>query len=483
MFAAIQDQKQKRKSEADKEADRELVRDSFYDYRQYMDPKLIDGWWQREIAAELQRFKEDLLEGKAPMLVIQAPPQHGKSVQIVDFISWLAGLAPELKTIYASFSERLGVRANLKLQRIYDSQKFKDAFPDTRINQSNVVTVSGQYLRNREILEYVGTEGYFRNTTVRGSITGESLDLGVIDDPIKGREAANSLTIRDKTWDWFLDDFFTRFSEKAGMLIILTRWHVDDPVGRLKEAYPQVKVLSYPAIAEKDEKHRKAGEPLFPEHKSLEFLLRRKTLMAVENWEALYQQNPIVAGGNLFKTEWFLEYETLPKLVWRAIYVDTAQKTKERNDYSVFALWGATADGRAYLIDLVRGRFEAPELEKVALAFWAKAKAMEPEKSGHLRKMAVEDKVSGTGLIQTLKRKAIPVVALQRDKDKYTRALDASPSIAAGLVYLPMEAKWRKDFDTEIAAFPDGSHDDQVDPMVDAVVDICGKGSYTLDNI
>ncbi|MEN2036143.1 terminase family protein, partial [Staphylococcus capitis] len=140
------------------------------------------------------------------------------------------------------------------------------------------------------MIEYVGKGGYFRNTTVRGSITGESLDLGVIDDPIKGRTEANSSTIRDAAWDWFTDDFFTRFSEDAGLLIILTRWHIDDPVGRLMDKMGKgLRVLKYKAIAEEDEQHRKAGEPLFPEHKSLEFLMERKAAMSEGNWLALYQ--------------------------------------------------------------------------------------------------------------------------------------------------------------------------------------------------
>ena len=166
-----------------------------------MNPKDKWGWWQTEIAQELQRFYDDMQAGKRPKLVIQAPPQHGKSVQVVDFIAWLAGKNPDCRTIYTSFSERLGVRANLKLQRMYDSQIYQDIFPSTTINKSNSVAMSGQYLRNREILEYCDHTGYFRNTTVGGSITGESLSLGVIDDPLKGRKEANSITIRNGVWD------------------------------------------------------------------------------------------------------------------------------------------------------------------------------------------------------------------------------------------------------------------------------------------
>jgi hypothetical protein len=209
------------------------AKDNFWVYRQYINPSLKLSWFQKEIAYALMQFYEDYKAGRRPKLIIEAPPQHGKSVQVIEFISWLAGHDPDAKTIYASFSERLGIRANLRLQRIYDSEKYKQVFPETQINKQNTVTISGQFLRNREILEYVNREGYFRNTTVNGSITGESLDISVLDDCVKGRAEAESQTIRDKTWEWLTDDFFTRFSESAGMLVIGTRWHIDDPMGRL----------------------------------------------------------------------------------------------------------------------------------------------------------------------------------------------------------------------------------------------------------
>lgn len=448
------------------------ARESFLAYRQFINPKIKLGWFQIEISKALQKFSELLFAGLKPKLVIQAPPQHGKSRVIVEFITWLAGHNPDLKTIYTSFSERLGIRANLMCQRIYDSERYKKVFPETAINSSNVVTKSGQYQRNREMIEYVGHEGFFRNTTVRGSITGESLDLGVIDDPIKGREEANSLNVRDKTWEWFTDDFFTRFSEDAGLLTILTRWHIDDPVGRMIEMMgDDIKVLSYPAIAEKDEKHRKEGEALFPEHKSLELLLERKKILAEPNWQSLYQQNPIVIGGELFKDGHWRFYKLLPSLRWRAIYVDTAQKTAQKNDYTVFQCWGESFEKKAVLIDQLRGKWEAPELLVQARAFWVKHKGA-PREIGVLRAMKVEDKVSGTGLIQTLRREGIPLVAIQRNVDKYTRALDVVPFIESGNVLLPENAPWLSDYLTEFSGFPNATHDDQVDPTLDAITDI-----------
>lgn len=445
------------------------ARRSFWAYRQYMRPGLIKGWWQREVARELTAFYEALIACERPKLLIQAPPQHGKSVQVVDFISWLAGKDPDLKVIYASFSERLGVRANLMLQRAYDSAKFQRTFPETRISTRNAVTISGQTQRNREIIEYVGREGFFRNTTVRGPITGEGLDLGVIDDPIKGREEASSQTIRDKTYDWLTDDFMTRFSARAGVLGIMTRWHLDDPFGRLIAADPTVRVLRYPAIAETDEPFRKAGDALFPEHKPLDFLLERKTAMHSANWDALYQQSPKQIGGGLFKDEWWRYYRALPPFQWRAIYADTAQKTKEANDYSVFQCWGFTADRQGFLIDQIRGKWEAPELLARARAFWAKHKAVG---TGVIRAVKVEDKVSGTGLIQTLRREGMPMIPIERTTDKVTRALDAAPMIQAGNVHLPETAPWLSDYLAELSAFPNGAHDDQVDPTIDAIADI-----------
>lgn len=462
------------------------ARSSFLAFRKLINPKAKWGWWQQEVAEQLQQFMDDMLSGKRPKLVIQAPPQHGKSVQIIDFIAWLAGKNPDWRTIYTSFSERLGIRANLRLQRLYDSEIYREIFPETRINQSNSVTVSGQYLRNREIIEYVGREGFFRNTTVRGSITGESLDIGVIDDPIRGRADANSEAVRDAAWDWFTDDFFTRFSEHAGLLAILTRWHVDDPIGRLIDRYPDVKVLSYQAIAEHDEPHRKAGEALFPEHKSLGFLLERKAVMDTANWLALYQQSPTIVGGEIIKGEWFRRYSVLPPLKWRAIYGDTAQKTAERNDYSVFECWGLGEDGRIYLLDMIRGKWPAPELKRRAIAFWAKHKEA-GDFDAPLRQLLIEDKASGTGLIQDIQQAgSIPVKGIERTRDKLTRVMDVLGHIEAGLVCVPESAPWVSDFVAECEAFTsdDGhAHDDQIDPMVDAINDMLAKKRSIYDNL
>jgi hypothetical protein len=203
----------RRKLELILEARARKARTCFITYRQLLNPAAKWGWWQREVAATLQQFEADLMAGRRPKLVIQAPPQHGKSTIVVEFIAWMAGRHPDKRTIYASFSDRLGLRANLKMRRIFAIDAHQRVFPGV----IHLGTPGSEVQRTQNLLEYAGQDGYFRNTTVRGSITGESLDLGVVDDPIKGRAEANSPTVREAAWDWFTDDFFSRFSEDAGL--------------------------------------------------------------------------------------------------------------------------------------------------------------------------------------------------------------------------------------------------------------------------
>ncbi len=299
---------------------REESKAHFWAFRRYIRPTMKLGWWQREVANELQRFYRSLINGERPTLVLMAPAQHGKTEQVTDFSAWLAGKRPDLKTIFASYSDDLGVAVNMNLKRIMTSERYVATFGH-RLGDSG-----SDWRRNANVLEYANHRGSFRNTTVEGQITGQGLDIGIIDDPVKGRAEANSKAVREKIWDWFTDDFFTRFSDSAGLLIVITRWHVDDPVGRFIKRFPEAKVLRYPAIAEKDEKNRLKGEALFPEHKSFSFLMERKKLMTQAGWESEYQQNPIVVGGGVIPIEKLrvLPYFDKSKIKHSVRYVDKA---------------------------------------------------------------------------------------------------------------------------------------------------------------
>lgn len=445
------------------------AREDFLTYRILINPKLKINWYVIDISLKLQQFVFDLEAGLKPMLIIQAPPQHGKSEAISDIIGWIAGRNPNLKTIFASFSERLGVRANLKLQRLYSKKVYQDIFPETQINNKNVVTGTN-FLRNREILEYCNKDGYFRNTTVQGSVTGESLDLGVIDDPIKGRETANSETIRNKTWEWFTDDFFTRFSEDAGFLMILTRWHTDDPAGRMIEKNKRVKLITYKAIAEEDEEHRKVGEALFPEHKSIEFLEERKFLMG-DNFLALYQQSPIIKGGNLFQVKWikYISRAMIESITFDKFFVtvDSALKNQEKNDYTVYSAFGVF-DNRLYFLDMFRGKPLSKEREVTARDFYNR------NNNYPFQGMFIEQKASGIDLFQRMSDDGFMVYEIERNTDKIFRANNNINYIEIYGLYVAEDLPNVSEFISEYEQFPNSKNDDIIDTLLDAI-EICYK--------
>jgi hypothetical protein len=185
---------------------------------------MLWGWWTLDMAEQLQQFYEDLRSGRRPKLAPMVPPQHGKSSIATEFIAWVAGRNPDLKTIFASYSDELGIRTNLAIQRLMKDPRYAAAFARTQIGLSG-------WQCNKHSIEYAHHAGSFHNTTVPGAVTGLQLDLGVVDDPVKGRQEVNSRLNRDRIWNWFTDDFLTRFAAYAALLMIMTRWHVDDPVG------------------------------------------------------------------------------------------------------------------------------------------------------------------------------------------------------------------------------------------------------------
>jgi hypothetical protein len=269
------------------------ARQHFPTFRVMMNPQMLENWWTDEVGERFQQFYKDLIAGKRPKLALMAPPQHGKSKAVNDFTAWLAGVNPDIKVIFSSYSDELGARANVELQRAFRSPVFKGIFGRT-------VTGIDSWVCNQSLIEYADYRGSFRNVTIQGGVTGFALDLGIIDDYTKDRAEANSVVTRQRVWDWFVDVFQTRMSKDSALLVVCTRWHIDDLLGRYLERHADdttVQVLRYPAIAEEDTPFRKKGEALFPEFKPVELLLERKREMSIGSWEAEYQQRPVVLGG------------------------------------------------------------------------------------------------------------------------------------------------------------------------------------------
>lgn len=453
----------------------EKSRVNFLAYRRFIGHGRFEyNWFVTDVCRQLQQFYLDLKAGKRPILCIQAPPQHGKSWAITDFISWIVGKMNELRVIYASFSNTLGKRCNGAQQRIMSSEKYQQIFPETCL-----ASKKGMGIRSTEHLEFFDSKGnptigQFRNTTVNGAVTGETLDLGVIDDAVKGRSEANSLPVSQKIWDWFTDDFLSRFSKQAGLLIIMTRWTTHDLIGRLaekcKETKQKIKVVNYEAIATKDEPHRKAGQALFPKIKPISFLKIRKSLMDAGSWESLYQGSPSINGGDMIKDEWWEWWKVLPPLTCKFITADTAQKDKEKNDWTDFKAWGVGDDQKLYLLDHLRAKMQSPTLRREAEIFYNKhdTKKVKPT-DPILRGMYIEDKSSGIGLIQELRRKGCKVVEVPRNLDKVFRVQDASPYIKAGRVLLNVNVPDVGNTTKEAREFPNSEFDDDLDTVITAI--------------
>lgn len=465
-----------------------LARNNFWAFRQIMHPTMVRGWFQREVAGDLQTFYEDMKAGKRPKAILMSPPQHGKSRQTVDFTGWVAGKDPSMKTIYGSFSDRLGIRANLWLQRMMDSPQYLSVFGRRIIPPGRMK--AGLPQRNRDMLEFTldadlnPAEGYFRNTTVMGSVTGEGLDFGVIDDPLKGRAEASSETIRDKTWDWLTDDFMTRFSDGAALLMILTRWHVDDPAGRLKERFPDARILQYEAIATKDGRYRKKGEPLFPELKSLDFLDQQKKAMTQAGWESVYQQSPIVVGGGMFPIEKFgipLLVKPDKKEVRKSVRYWDKAGTADDGAFTAGVLMHEMRDGRFVVSDVLRfqkGAFDREVIIKqTCVADNAEWGASDMTEWGQVDTWVEQE--PGSGGKESAERTVVNLAGFNVYKDKVrgNKELRADPyaaQVQAGNVRL-VAAKWNRDFLDEHEGFPNGKYKDQVDAAGGAFAKITNR--------
>lgn len=455
------------------------ARNNFFAFRRFMDPTLKVGWWVRELSAELQQFYADMIAGKRPKLVIMAPPQHGKSRTVQEFIAWVAGLQADWKTIFASYSDELGVDANNFLQRLYVSDRYHLTFPETIINSNNVVTIAERAKRNSSLIEYIGRRGSFRNTTVNGQITGKGLDLGVIDDPMKGRAEAQSPTIRNKTWMWFTDDFFNRFSEYAGLIIIMTRWHLDDPVGRFIDMFPDARVLVYPAIAPHDTETRKAGEPLFPEHKSFEFLMERKRVYTNASWQSLYQQNPIEVGGGMFPIDKVKIVRTYdPKEIKRSVRYWDKAGTDDGGAYTAGVLMHSLKDGRYIIEDVIHGQWNAFKREARIKA------AAEQDAAMHKRVEVWVEQEPGSGGKESAERTIAMLAGHRVYADRVTgkKEIRAEPYAAQfqGGNILVLASRWVRSWLDEHESFPAGKYKDQVDASAGAFAKLQGK-TYAYD--
>lgn len=425
-------------------------------------PDYLLGWVHKEICDELDRFLQDVADKKSPRLIITMPPRSGKSELVSRrFPAFALGRNPELQIIATSYSSDLSQRFNRDVQRVIDDEKYFDLFPNTRLSNSRVRTDSrGSYIRTSDLFEIVGHAGAYRSCGVGGGITGQGADILIIDDPIKDRAQAGSKTIRDSIWDWYTSTAYTRLSPGGGVIVMATRWHTHDLIGRLIQRMGEgdtFRIVNYPAIAEHDELHRKAGEALHPERYPLSTLLQIQKTIGSRDWEALYQQHPVPDGGALFKLEWFRRWTATslpPEFDHTLMSWDMTFKDSKNSDYVVGQVWGKKGPN-FYLLDQVRGQWDfvkTKEMVRVLAHKWPRV----------VRKL-VEDKANGSAVISELKSTVSGFVPITPTESKEARASSVTPYFEAGNVFIPEDsaAPWVPHYVSELLEFPAGSHDDQ----------------------
>lgn len=424
-----------------------------------------------------------VFSGEIKRLIINIPPRYSKTELVLNWIAWCLGRVPDSEFILTSYAGGLAVNNAWVARELIQHESYQQIFPGTRLRADS--TAKGEWRTTANGIVYASGAG----GTITGYGAGKHREgFGgaiVIDDPHKPDEATSEV-MRQNVIDWFQNTLESRKNDPQNtpIILIMQRVHEKDLAGWLLEGGngEQWHHIALDAICERenDPLGREFGAALWPEKHSVAMLEQMRGANPYV-FSAQYQQRPAPLGGGILKGQWFRRYRVPPRFSYRKIFADTAQKTKEHNDYSVFQCWGKGEDGFAYLIDQIRGKWEAPELKRRAVEFWNKHLAYEPVQWGGLRQMCVEDKASGTGLIQDLRvSSSIPITGIERDKDKLTRVMDIAGYIEAGRVFIPEDAPFASDFIAECEAFTPNdthAHDDQIDPLCDAVNDMVATGN------
>jgi predicted phage terminase large subunit-like protein len=420
------------------------------------------GWALDAICEHL----EAVSQGQSKRLLMNVPPGSMKSLLTgVIWPAWEWGPLgkPEMRFVGTAHKQDLAVRDNLKCRRLIQSDWYQSRWPVKLTSDQNAKT------------KFENDRTGFREAMAFEGMTGSRGDRVLLDDP-HSVDDANSAAKLASGVTTFREALPSRVNNDQSAIVIVMQ--------RLNEADVSAVAIDlgydHLCIPMRYERGRSrhvfgAGDPrttegelMFPDRFPEAQVADLERTMGSYAVAGQLQQRPAPRGGGIIKTDWFRYYRDAPDLEWRAIYADTAQKTGEQNDYSVFQCWGRSKTGQAVMLDQIRGKWEAPELLTQARSFWLK------HQIGHapMRAMKVEDKVSGTGLIQTLRREGVAVIPIQRDKDKVSRAYDAAAFIESGNVLLPEWADWLDGLLIETATFPSGAHDDQLDPLFDAVKDV-----------
>lgn len=450
------------------EARKELARRSFRDYLVHVHRGNYEHFKHTEY---ISKALEPIANGQQKYIFIEMPPRHGKSMTVSEsFPSYYIAKNPTKRVITASYSDTLARkfgRLNRSKVEEYAPELFGVSLSAINASQNN--------------WDLAGMGGGMIATGIGGSITGSGADLLIIDDPFKNAEAANSKTIRDKVWDEWESTLSTRLHKGASVIVIMTRWHEDDLIGRLLEKSPHDwERIRMPAVAEDDDDllGREEGEVLCPElGYDEQWATSKKEEVGSRTWAALFQQRPSPASGNIINRNWWKYYKQAPVKFSEVIQSwDCTFKDSANSDYVVGQVWGVIGADK-YLIDQVRGKMDFPATIQAIRNLSAKYPKA--------RTKLIEDKANGSAVIATLKREISGLIPVNPEGGKVTRAQAVSPDIEAGNVFIPDPsiAPWISDFVEECTSFPNGKHDDQLDCATQALNRLSNKKRAVVSGV
>lgn len=451
------------------------------------------------IHADLFQTMEKLYAGKELRQNINVPPRSAKTTLAKYFIAFCWTINPKMNFIYTSYSESLLANISKELMVILEHPAYKAMYPQSRaIEGEEDITPKDdfwyEYLKQfytgknvysaKKITTYQG--GICLFSPIGGQITGYGCGIRsakkfsgalIIDDGNKPADV-RSQTMRDRVLRYYEETLLSRLNNPYVPIInIQQRLHVEDLSGTLEKKY-RFNTLKKPLLDEN-------GVCQIPSQYTPERIeeLKKNNYMFLSQ----YQQEPIILGGQVIKRVYFRYYPVAKEYQYKRILIaaDTAMKTKEYNDYSVFMAGGVTTDNKLHVLDMLRGKWEAPELEKMAVAIWNQFK-LNPVTGLTCNGFYIEDKASGIGLIQGLTAKyGIPVIGVPASTDKLTRAENVLPYIESGQVYLPENENYNFNVDilSECEAFSrdmSHKHDDIVDTLGILIQEALGKTKISI---
>lgn len=450
-------------------------------FTQWTKPNYAINWHHKNLARKL----DDFIWGRTPYLMVFMPPRHGKSELVSRRLpAMLHGIYPDAEIMAASYLDSLAGDMAIDVQNIIDSPEYKEVFPETRIWPPGTSYTKGT--RNSSEHHIVGRRGKYRGQGVGGSFTGKGANFIIIDDPIKGREIADSVAFRERLWNFYNNDLFSRLEtnletgRKGQVLITQTRWHEDDLSGRLLELMKkdagavQWEILNYPAIRtdlNTASDIRAVGGALWPEKYSIEQLNQIRASAGPRAWSSLYQQDPVPDGGGLFKDSMFGFCDVYKEdFDYSFITADTSYTDKQVSDFTVFSWWGVRGE-TLYLYDVWMAQIKSSEVEAAVEPFIRRALQY------GFRNTWIEPKGHGIYLNQKFMYAGLQIPSESDLKDFYAdrrynkqeRANNVAPHLANRKVWINNAIGNKEDLVAQCLGFPNSKHDDFVDTLVDAL--------------